>query len=74
MNLFVHLQSTRKARDFIGSGVPAMLPRDKATAIYIVLLYFILFLRRMGEGPSQCSAQITTQWQQEKVVLLEALR
>ena len=42
---------------FMGSGVPAVLPRIKITA---------------REGPSQCSAQITVQWQQEKVVLREA--
>ena len=41
----------------MASGVPAILRRIKTTA---------------REGPSQCSAQITIQWQQEKVVLLEA--
>ena len=29
MNQFIHLQSTKKARVFMGSGVPAVLPRIK---------------------------------------------
>ena len=47
----IHRESTDKARPFVGSRVPVMLPRIKIT---------------VREGPSECSAQITN-WVTKKL-------
>ena len=46
---FISIKSTKKTRLFVGSGVPAILPRIKITA---------------REGLSQCSAQVKIQCEQ----------